>query len=196
MPDAHPGANPMSLTYENYLKEILIDEQTIQARVAELGAQISGDYKVGQDLLLICILKGGIMFLTDLMRHITVPHEIDFLSVSSYGRGARASSGNVRIDMDLKAQVTGRHILIVEDIVDSGHTLRFVIDMLRTRKPATLKLVTLLDKPSRRTVPIDVDYTGFRIEDKYVFGYGLDLDEKFRNLPFIGVVAPESLENA
>ncbi len=186
----------MPLPYEKYLKEILIDEQRLQARVVELGAQISGDYKVGQDLLLICILKGGVIFLSDLMRHIIVPHEIDFLAVSSYGRGARATSGNVRIDMDLKSTVTGRHILIVEDIVDSGHTLRFVMDVLRTRKPASLKLCTLLDKPSRRTVPIDVDYTGFRIEDKFVFGYGLDLDEKFRNLPFIGVVNPEALENA
>ncbi len=186
----------MPQPYEKYLKEILIDEQQLQARVTELGAQISDDYRVGQDLLLICILKGGVMFLSDLMRHITIPHEIDFLSVSSYGRGARASSGNVRIDMDLKSQVTGRHVLIVEDIVDSGHTLRFVIDVLRARKPASLRLVTLIDKPTRRTVPIDVDYTGFRIEDKFVFGYGLDLDEKFRNLPFIGVVAPESLENA
>ena len=186
----------MTLAYEKFLKEVLIDERTLQRRVAELGAEISDDYQDGQDLLLICILKGGVMFLTDLMRHITVPHEIDFLAVSSYGRGARSSTGNVRIDMDLSAQVVGKHILIVEDIIDSGHTLRFVMDVLNARKPASIRLVTLLDKPSRRTVPIPVDYTGFRIEDRFVFGYGLDLDEKFRNLPFIGVVAPEALGHA
>ncbi len=144
--------------------------------------------------MLICILKGGVMFLTDLMRHITVPHEIDFLAVSSYGRGGRSASGNVRIDMDLKEEVTGKNLLIVEDIIDSGHTLRFVMDMLSARNPASVRLCTLLDKPSRRAVQIPVDYTGFEIEDKFVFGYGLDLDEKFRNLPFIGVVRPEALD--
>ncbi len=143
--------------------------------------------------MLICILKGGVMFLTDLMRHITVPHEIDFLAVSSYGRGGRSTTGNVRIDMDLKEEVTGKNLLIVEDIIDSGHTLRFVMDVLSARNPASVRLCTLLDKPSRRAVAIPVDYTGFVIEDKFVFGYGLDLDEKFRNLPFIGVVRPEAL---
>lgn len=181
------------LAYEKYLSETLIDEATLQARVAELGAQISADYADGQNLMLICILKGGVMFLVDLTRHITVPHEIDFLAVSSYGRGARESSGNVRIDMDLSEQVTGKHLLIVEDIIDTGHTLRFVMDMLNSRHPASLRLCTLLDKPSKRTVEIPIDYTGFQIENKFVFGYGLDLDEKFRNLPFIGVVKLEAL---
>ena len=185
----------MGLAYERYLREILIDSDTLQARVAELGAQISADYADQNSLMLICILKGGVMFLTDLMRHITIPHEIDFLSVSSYGRGARTTTGNVRIDMDLKEEVTGKHLLIVEDIIDSGHTLRFVMDVLLARKPASVRLCTLLDKPSRRTIPIPIDYTGFVIEDKFVFGYGLDLDEKFRNLPFIGVVKPEALLN-
>ncbi len=183
----------MPQPYERYLEEVLIDEARLQARVRELGVHISEDYAACADLLLICILKGGVMFLTDLMRHITVPHEIDFLAVSSYGRGARESSGSVRIDMDLTVQVQNRHLLIVEDIIDSGHTLRFVIDVLLARKPASLRLCTLLDKRSRRTVDIPIDYTGFEIEDKFVFGYGLDLDEKFRNLPFIGVVRLDAL---
>lgn len=177
--------------YEKYLKEILIDEATVQQRVKELGEQISADYADCQELLLICILKGGIMFLVDLTRHISVPHEIDFLAVSSYGRGVRSSTGSVRIDMDLSEEVEGRHVLIVEDIIDSGQTLRFVMDVLEARKPASLKLVTLLNKPQRRTVDIPIAYTGFDIEDKFVFGYGLDLDEKFRNLPFVAVVKPE-----
>jgi hypoxanthine phosphoribosyltransferase len=179
--------------YEKYLQEILIDESRLQARVAELGRQISEDYADSDDLLLLCILKGGVMFLCDLTRHITVPHEIDFLAVSSYGKGARESSGNVRIDMDLSEGVAGRHLLIVEDIIDSGQTLRFVMDVLTARKPASLKLCTLLDKPSKRAVQIPITYTGFEIPNKFVFGYGLDLDEKFRNLPFIGVVNLESL---
>jgi hypoxanthine phosphoribosyltransferase len=143
--------------------------------------------------MLICILKGGVMFLTDLMRRITIPHEIDFLAVSSYGRGGRSTTGSIRIDMDLKEGVTGKNLIIVEDIIDSGYTLRFVMDMLEARKPASIRLCTLLDKSSRRVIDIPVDYTGFVIEDKFVFGYGLDLDEKFRNLPFIGVVRPEAL---
>ncbi len=174
-------------SYHDYLAEVLIDEATLHQRIQELGAQISQEYAQVEDLILVCILKGGVVFLTDLMRYITVPHEIDFLSMSSYGRGARTTSGNVRIDMDLREQVTGKHILIVEDIIDSGHTLRFVIDVLLTRNPASVRLCALLNKPSRRTVEIPVDFVGFVIEDKFVFGYGLDLDEKFRNMPFIGV---------
>lgn len=185
----------MTLPYEPFLQEVLIDEDQLQSRIRELGAHISVDYSTCEDLVLICILKGGVMFLTDLMRSITVPHEIDFLAVSSYGKGVRESSGDVRIDMDLTVQVQGRHLLIVEDIIDSGHTLRFVMDVLRARQPASLRLCTLLDKRSRRTVEIPVDYTGFEIEDKFVFGYGLDLDEKFRNLPFIGVVRLDMLQD-
>lgn len=183
----------MTASYQKYLDAVLINEKALQARVAELGRKITADYYGTENLLLICILKGGVMFLTDLMRHIDVPHEIDFLAVSSYGRGVRESSGNVRIDMDLTVQVQGRHVLIVEDIIDSGHTLRFVMDVLWARKPASLRLCTLLDKSSRRTVEIPIDYTGFEIEDKFVFGYGLDLDEKFRNLPFVGVVRLDAL---
>jgi hypoxanthine phosphoribosyltransferase len=185
----------MPKPYEKYLKEVLIPPEQLQMRVAELGAEISADYTESDDLLLICILKGGIMFLSDLTRCMDVPHEIDFLAVSSYGAGARSSTGEVRIDMDLSSKVTGRHVLIVEDIVDSGHTLRFVIAMLQARGPASLKLVTLLDKPERREVTVQIDYTGFQIENKFVFGYGLDLDEKYRHLPFIGVVDLDMLPN-
>ena len=179
--------------YDKYLQEILIDESTLQKRVAELGAQISADYGENDDLVLICILKGGVMFLVDLCRHIDLPHEFDFLAVSSYGKGARQSTGNVRIDMDLGTNVTNRHVLIVEDIIDSGETLRFVMDVMLARRPASLKLCTLLNKPSRRRVDIPIDYIGFEIENKFVFGYGLDLDEKFRNLPFVGVVNLDAL---
>jgi hypoxanthine phosphoribosyltransferase len=183
----------MAQPYEKFLQEVLIDEVRLQQRIAELGHEISADYADSDDLLLICILKGGVMFLSDLMRHISVPHEIDFLAISSYGKGARSSTGQVRIDMDLTEQVTGRSVLIVEDIIDSGNTLRFVMDVLEARHPASLRLCTLLDKASRREVDIRVDYTGFVIENKFVFGYGLDLDEKFRNLGFIGVVNQDML---
>lgn len=183
----------MPASYEKYLKEILIDEHTLQNRVAELGKSISEDYTSDDDLLLICILKGGVMFLTDLARHIDTPHEIDFMAASSYGVGKRKSSGTVRIDMDITSSIAGRHVLIVEDIVDSGYTLRFVMDTLLARKPANLKLCTLLNKESRREVDIPLDYVGFNIENKFVFGYGLDLDEKYRNIPFIGVVNEEAL---
>jgi hypoxanthine phosphoribosyltransferase len=183
----------MTQPYEKYLQEILIDSNTLQARIAELGKKISADYENTDNLLLICVLKGGVMFLTDLMRHISVPHEIDFMALSSYGRGARESGGTVRVDMDLTAVVTDKHVLIVEDIIDSGHTLSFLMQMLSARSPASLKLCTLLNKASRRLIPIPIDYVGFEIEDKFVFGYGLDLDEHFRNLPFIGVVKPEAI---
>ncbi|MDI9637260.1 hypoxanthine phosphoribosyltransferase [Geitlerinema splendidum] len=183
----------MTLPYEEYLAEILIDEETLQKRIRELGQQISKDYEGVDDLLLVCILRGGVVFLTDLMRQITVPHEIDFLAVSSYGKGVREASGRVRIDHDLMSEATGKHVLIIEDIIDSGYTLRFVMDVMMARRPASLKLCTLLDKPSRRTIHIPIDYVGFTIEDKFVFGYGLDLDDKYRNLPFVGVVRLDAL---
>lgn len=187
----------MAHIYEKYLKEVLIDADTLQTRIRALGEQITRDYQdLKGDILLICILKGGVMFLSDLTRCLDIPHEIDFMAVSSYGKGGRTSSRNVRIDMDLTTQLNGKHVLIVEDIIDSGHTLEFVLKMLRARNPASLRMVTLLNKQSRREVPIPVDYIGFDIEDKFVFGYGLDLDEKFRNLPFIGVVDLEKLGNA
>ena len=178
----------MNKAYSKYLAEVLIDEERLQARIAELGAQISQDYRDCEDLLLLCILKGGVMFMSDLSRHVHVPHMIDFMAASSYGAGARQSAGSVRIDMDLRMDVRGKHVLVVEDIIDSGHTLRYVMDMLQARGPASLRLCALLNKASRRRVDIQVDYTGFEIEDRFVFGYGLDLDEKYRNLPFVGVV--------
>ncbi len=181
------------LPYETYLKEVLIPADKLQERVIQLAEKINADYADVDDLLLLCILKGGVMFLVDLSRHITIPHEIDFVAASSYGRGARESTGRVRIDMDVTSAITGRHVLIVEDIIDSGYTLGFVLDTLRVRKPASLRLCTLLDKASRREVDITIDYVGFEIENKFVFGYGLDLDEKFRNLPFIGVVDEDVL---
>jgi hypoxanthine phosphoribosyltransferase len=184
----------MAAAHTKYLKETLIDEATLKRRIAELGRQISQDYADCDSLVLVCILKGGVMFLTDLTREIDVPHEIDFMAVASYGKGARESTGKVRIEMDLTTRLEGKHVLIVEDIIDSGYTLDFVLRMLTAREPASLRLVALLNKQSRREVDIPVDYTGFTIEDKFVFGYGLDLDEKFRNLPFIGVVDLEALD--
>lgn len=183
------------VAYDKYLQEVLIDEDKLKARIAALGQQISTDYADCDNLLLICILKGGVMFLTDLMRHIDVPHEIDFMAASSYGRGARESRGTVRIDMDITTGIQGRDILIVEDIIDSGYTLRFVMDTLQARHPNSLKLCTLLNKSSRREVDIDIEYVGFEIENKFVFGYGLDLDERFRNLPFVGVVNLDALKD-
>jgi hypoxanthine phosphoribosyltransferase len=183
----------MQRPYEKYLAETLIDEVTLKQRVQALGEQITADYAQSTQLVLICILKGGVMFLTDLTRYIDVPHEMDFMAASSYGKGARESSGEVRIDMDLTTNLKGKDVLIVEDIIDSGHTLNFVMQVLNARQPASLKLCTLLNKASRREVEIPIHYIGFEIEDKFVFGYGLDLDEKFRNLPFIGVVKQEAL---
>lgn len=176
----------MTEVWHNYSYNTLIDEARLQARIKELGQQISADY-AGQNLLLLCILKGGVLFLSDLMRQISIPHEIDFLAVSSYGREVRESTGVVRILKDLDEPIAGRSVLIVEDIVDTGHTLAYITNILQARQPASLKICTLLDKKERRQVDIPVDYTGFVIPDKFVFGYGLDLDEKLRNLPFIGV---------
>lgn len=176
----------MTDPWKEYLAEILISETQLQQRVAELGAEISQDY-ADKDLLLVCILKGGVPFLTDLMRSITVIHEVDFLAVSSYGSGARESHGVVRILKDLDEPIEGRHVLIVEDIIDSGYTLHYISSMLTNRNPASIKICTALDKPERREADINVDYVGFVIPDKFVFGYGLDLDEKFRNLTFVGV---------
>ena len=175
--------------YEEYLGEILISSEQLQARVAELGKQISADY-AGKDLLLVCILKGGVLFLADLMRQITIPHAINFMAVTSYGSGARESSGAVRILMDLETDIQGRDVLLVEDIIDSGHTLDYIVRVLCARNPASLRICALLDKIERREVSVNVDYVGFQIPNKYVFGYGLDLDEVYRNLPFIGVVKP------
>ncbi len=172
---------------DEILGEILIDEATLSARVQELGKQISADY-ADKNLHLVCILRGGVVFLTDLMRAIKTEHTIDFMAVSSYGKGARSSSGQVRLTMDLKEDISGRDVILVEDIIDSGHTLANVLEILQTRDPASLKVCTLLDKAERREVEIDLAYVGFEIPDKFVVGYGLDVDEYMRNLPYIGVV--------
>ena len=174
--------------YLDVLAEILIDERTLQSRVAELGAEISRDYAGTQGLLLICILRGGVPFMVDLSRHLTVPHMMDFMAVSSYGAGRRDSDGNVRVVFDLQTNIMGKHVLLVEDIVDSGHTIASVLGMLGTRQPVTLKVCTLLDKAERREAEVPIHYRGFTIPNRFVFGYGLDLDEYYRNLPFIGVV--------
>ena len=183
----------MMQNYKEFLSEILIDAETLQARIAKLGEEISRDYQ-GKDPHLICILRGGIMFLTDLMRQISIPHTIDFMAISSYGAGTRQSSGQVRLTMDLKDNIHDRHVLLVEDIIDSGNTLSSVIELLTVRKPASLKVCTLLDKVERREVVVPVDYCGFEIPDKFVFGYGLDLDEYYRDLPFIGIVNLEKFQ--
>ncbi|HVN53769.1 MAG TPA: hypoxanthine phosphoribosyltransferase [Anaerolineaceae bacterium] len=173
--------------YHEFLADVLISEEELHVRIAEIGAQISRDY-AGMDLLLICILRGGVMFLSDLMREITIPHAIEFMAVSSYGVGNRKTTGQVRITLDLNTSVTDRNVLLVEDIIDSGRTIASVIEMLETRKPRSLCVCTLLDKAERREVHVPIRYTGFIIPDRFVFGYGLDIDEYYRNLPFIGVV--------
>jgi hypoxanthine phosphoribosyltransferase len=181
--------NP-ALGYQPILERVLLTEEQLQTRIAELAAQISHDY-AGQDLLLICILRGGVVFLTDLMRKLTIPHHIDFMAVSSYGVGARDTTGKPRIMLDLNTDIRGRHVLLVEDIVDSGITLDHVLRMLQTREPASLSVCVLLDKEDRRLVNIPTRYVGFKIPNEFVFGYGLDIDEVFRNLPFVGVVKKE-----
>jgi hypoxanthine phosphoribosyltransferase len=176
--------------YREFLAEILIPESELQARVEQLGAEISRDYQ-GKDLMLVCILRGGVMFLADLMRALSVPHTVDFMAVSSYGAGVRSATGQVRISLDLTISVENRNVLIVEDIIDSGFTLASVLELLSARRPQSLKVCTLLDKAERRETEVPIAYCGFVIPNKFVFGYGLDLDEYYRNLPFVGVVQPE-----
>jgi hypoxanthine phosphoribosyltransferase len=176
--------------YREFLAEILIPEATLQARVLELGAEISRDF-AGRDLMLVCILRGGVMFLADLMRALSVPHTVDFMAVSSYGAGVRSTTGQVRISLDLTTSIEGRDVLIVEDIIDSGFTLASVLELLSARRPRSLQVCTLLDKAERRETEVPIAYCGFVIPNKFVFGYGLDLDEYYRNLPFVGVVQPE-----
>jgi hypoxanthine phosphoribosyltransferase len=175
---------------EDNIAKILISEQEIQKRVAELGQQISADY-AGKNPFLVAVLKGAYVFLADLCRHLEVPHEVHFMAISSYGGRATRSSGVVRILMDLPSSPEGRHVLIIEDIVDSGRTLDYILRNLRTRNPASLRVCSLLTKPSRREIEVPVDYVGFEIPDEFVLGYGLDFDEHYRNLPFIGVLKPE-----
>jgi hypoxanthine phosphoribosyltransferase len=169
---------------------VLVSEEQIRARVAELGAQISADY-AGRELTLVSVLKGSLPFMADLMRAITIPVSIDLMEVSSYGGTATESSGLVRILKDLSSSIDGRDVMIVEDIIDTGLTLNYLIRYLRGKNPRSLHICTLLDKPARRLVDIPIDYLGFTIPDQFVIGYGLDYGEHYRNLPFIGVLKPE-----
>lgn len=166
--------------------EVLLTEEEVDKRIQEIGEQISRDY-AGKQVHLVCVLKGGSFFMCELAKRITVPVSIDFMSVSSYG-GDTQSSGVVRIVKDLDEPLKDRHVIVIEDIVDSGRTLSYLLDMLRSREPVDVKLCTLLDKPDRRVVDVNVDYTGFEIPDEFVVGYGLDYDQKYRNLPYIGIV--------
>jgi len=166
--------------------EVLIERETLAARVAELGAEVSADYE-GRDLLLIGVLKGAVFFMADLMRHLTVPCEVDFMAISSYG-DATDSSGIVRILKDLDINIEGRDVLVVEDIIDSGLTLSYLIRNLESREPASLEVCALLTKPSRREIDVPVRYVGFEIPNKFVVGYGLDFAERYRNLPYVGVL--------
>lgn len=172
--------------------EVLLDAQRIQARVKEMGEEISRDY-AGKDLMMICILKGAVMFLADLARQISVQCEMDFMSISSYGGGTK-TSGIVRIAKDVDVSITGRDILLVEDIMDSGLTLNHLTQLLGSRSPNSMRIACLLDKPERRECDITPDYCGFIIPNKFVVGYGLDYDGYYRHLPYVGVLKPEVYE--
>jgi len=169
--------------------QVLVSEEELQAKVQELGAAIAADY-ADKNPLIISVLKGATVFVADLIRTMDIHLGIDFIATSSYG-DSDTSTGVVRILKDLETSVSGRHLVVVEDIVDTGHTLSYLLEMLKNRQPASIKLCVLLDKPERRTVPIEADYVGFTIPDYFVVGYGLDFAEKYRNLPFVGVLKPE-----
>lgn len=168
---------------------VLLSEEEIHAKVKEMGKKITEDYK-NSNLMLVTVLKGAVVFLADIMREIDVPAEIDFMVVSSYGSGVK-SSGVVKIVKDLDVPLEGKDILIMEDILDSGLTLSYIKELLASRGPRSIKIATLLDKPSRRKVDLQADYVGFSVPDEFVIGYGLDYDEKYRNLPYIGILKPE-----
>jgi hypoxanthine phosphoribosyltransferase len=174
---------------ESGVGEILIGPEELQARVRELGAEISADY-TGRDLLLVGVLKGAVFFMADLMREISVSCEIDFMAISSYG-ASTDSSGVVRILKDLDLNIDGRHVLVVEDIIDSGLTLSYLLRNLESREPASLEICALLTKPDRREIDVPVKYIGFEIPNRFVIGYGLDFAERYRNLPYVGVLRPE-----
>ena len=177
------------MSLHDAIERVILTEEEVQRRVRELGAEISADYE-GSSLLLVAVLRGASLFVADLARAIDGPVEIDFMAVSSYGSQTK-SSGVVRIIKDLDEVIDGRHVLVVEDIIDTGLTLKYLLRNLASRKPATLEVVTLLSKPGKQRVPIDCKYTGFAIPDEFVVGYGLDYAEKYRNLPYIGVLKPE-----
>ena len=177
---------------EKDIEKVLYTEEQLKARVKELGAQITADY-AGKTPLVASVLRGSYVFMADLTRAIDLPLSVDFMAVSSYGSGT-SSSGQVQILKDLSDSIDGKDLIIVEDILDSGNTLYYLLDVLRARRPASIKLCTLLDKPSRRIKPIQADYCGFTIPDAFIVGYGLDFAEKYRNLPYIGVLKPELYE--
>jgi hypoxanthine phosphoribosyltransferase len=171
------------------VEEVLIDEETLQGRIAELGAEITADYR-RRDLLLVGVLKGAVFFMADLMRTIEIPCEVDFMAISSYGAGGD-SSGVVRILTDLDISIEGRNVLVVEDIIDSGLTLSYLLRNLEARDPASLEVCALMTKPARREIDIQVRYIGFEIPNRFVIGYGLDFAERYRNLPYVGVIRDE-----
>ncbi len=166
--------------------KVLLSEEEVDARIREIGEQISKDYE-GKEIHLVCVLKGGTFFMCELAKRITVPVSLDFMAVSSYGSGTE-SSGVIKIVKDLDEPLMGKDVIVIEDIIDSGRTLSHLLKMLQERKPASLRLCTLLDKPERRVVDVDIDYTGFQIPDEFIVGYGLDYAQKYRNLPYIGIV--------
>jgi hypoxanthine phosphoribosyltransferase len=176
-------------TLEQAVSEVLIDEERLRARVAELGEEISADY-AGREPLLVGVLKGAVFFMADLMRHLTVPCEVDFMAISSYGAAAD-SSGVVRILKDLEMNIAGRDVLVVEDIIDSGLTLSYLMRNLESREPASLEICALMTKPARREIDVPVRYVGFEIPNRFVVGYGLDFAERYRNLPYVGVLDPD-----
>jgi hypoxanthine phosphoribosyltransferase len=173
------------------VSKILVEEDTLRGRIAELGAEVSNDY-AGRDLLLVGVLKGAVFFMADLMRHLTIPCEVDFMAISSYG-ASTDSSGVVRILKDLDVNIEGRDVLVVEDIIDSGLTLSYLIRNLESRNPATLEVCALLTKPARREIDVKVRYTGFEIPNEFVIGYGLDYAERYRNLPYVAVLDPDAV---
>jgi hypoxanthine phosphoribosyltransferase len=181
-------------TLEHAVSEILIDEERLRTRVAELGEEISADY-AGKEVLLIGVLKGAVFFMADLMRHLDVPCEVDFMAISSYG-DSTDSSGVVRILKDLDINIDGRDVLVVEDIIDSGLTLSYLIRTLEAREPASLEVCALLTKPARREIHVPVRYVGFEIPNRFVIGYGLDFAERYRNLPYVGVLHPDLIPDS
>jgi hypoxanthine phosphoribosyltransferase len=181
----------MQTELESVVGEILIEPDALSARVAELGAEISADY-AGRDLLLIGVLKGAVFFMADLMRKLTIPCEVDFMAISSYG-ASTDSSGVVRILKDLDINIEGRNVLVVEDIIDSGLTLSYLMRNLDSREPATLEICALLTKPDRREIDVPVRYVGFEIPNRFVIGYGLDFGERYRNLPYVAVLSDDAL---
>ena len=174
---------------EHDIDHVLFSEEQLAQRVAEIAAQIDKDY-AGKEPLLVSVLRGSFVFMADLVRQITVPCTVDFMAVSSYGSGTTSSS-QVKIVKDLSETIEGKDVIVVEDILDSGNTLSYLLKLLEARRPASIRLCTLLDKPERRTKPVEVQYSGFTIPDEFVVGYGLDYDERYRNLPYIGVLKPK-----